>query len=94
MNTQIDFSDFKKVIDDLVARTNEKDEEWKLTIYRETNCYILEGMIDDITRRWSIEDDENDELKSHESLLREVMEYFGFPDSPERLRVIREKKEG
>ncbi len=93
---KVDFSDLKNVLDDLMARVKKDDNEWKLTIWREMNCYILEGMVDDSIRKWSIEDDEADELKSHEVLLYEVMNYFGFSGSKhdeERIKPTREKRD-
>jgi len=91
---KVDFSDFKKVLDALLVKRDEN--EWKLTISREMNCYLLEGMVEDITRKWSVEDDETDELKSHENLLWEVITYFGFGGSKwdeERIKIVREKKD-
>lgn len=91
----VDLSELKKVLDNLSALVKKDENEWKLTVWREMDCYILEGKIDDITRRWAIEDDEGDELHSHEALLYEVMSYFGFGGSKhdaERLRVMRKKR--
>lgn len=94
---KVDFSDLKKLINDLFKNAKDKENEWKLIIYREQNCYILEAKNDEIESRWAIEDDEQDELKSHEKLLWEVMNYFVFGGSKydtERIRITREKKDG
>ena len=74
---------------------------WKLEISRGENGYkcrydeeIEDGEV--IYREEYIQDDEGDELKSGEELLWYVLEYFGLGGSkhdPERLRIIREKKE-
>jgi len=71
--------------------------KWSLTITHVDNGYLLEGLSSNMGVPMSmvIEDDEEDELKSHESLLWQVMEYFNFGGSkhdPVRLRIIREKK--
>ncbi len=90
---KVDFSDLKNVLDDLMARVKKDDNEWKLTIVREQDCYILEGTAEG---KWAIEDDERDELKSHERLLWEVMDYFGFGGSKHdalRLRISRENRD-
>lgn len=81
---------------------NGPEEMWQLEITRGQNGYRL-GYYEDIgeggARVWQeeyIEDDEGDELKSGEELLWQVMNYFGFGGSkhdPERIRIIREKRE-
>ena len=67
---------------------------WKLTITREQNGYTLAGNFDADGKpfKFIIQDDEEDELKSHEELLWETMNYFAFYGSKhsERLRIIRE----
>lgn len=72
---------------------------WKLTITREQNGYTLAGNsdADGLPFKMVIQDDEKDELKSHEELLWNVTEYFNFggsKHSEERLRIIRLTKEG
>lgn len=74
----------------------------KLTIERVKNGFVLtseEGPLekgeDPIVDQSVIEDCEDDELKSGEHLLFEVMDYFNFGGSkhdPSRLRVIREPR--
>jgi len=74
---------------------------WDLHIRRGNNGYRLtyqeelgDGEI--VEREEYIEDSEGDGLKSGEELLWRVMEYFAFYGSkhdPERLRIIRVKKE-
>lgn len=71
---------------------------WQLIITRESNGYHLKTIEDqDITDRcFVIQDDDKDELKSHEELLYEVMDYFDFRGSKhdaERLRITRENGE-
>ena len=97
---EVDFSDLKEVLENLVKRVDagkdEKDWAFNLIITRESNGYVLDGLSDSWGRtRTVIEDDEVDELKSGESLLWEVMEYFGFGGSKhdrERIMVVREKQ--
>ena len=72
---------------------------WQLQIVRANNGYVLRGIFGDnpIPGEYVIQEDERDELKAHEELLWEVMEYFNFGGSKhdkERLRVTREKQEG
>ena len=99
---EVDFSDLKKVIENLIKRAEEgKDDKdywaFNLIITREGNGYVLDGVSDSGGRlRTVIEDDEVDELKSGESLLWAVMEYFGFGGSKhdrERIMVVRKKQE-
>ena len=75
---------------------------WILEITRGDNGYKLKWQEQDNEEgQYSlheeyIEDLEEDELKSGESLLWWVMEYFGFGGSKhdvERIGIIREKKE-
>lgn len=92
----IDLSDFQKEINRLIRAVKKEYERktWSLTITSEINCYILEGIIDGVHRRWSIEEDEKDALKMHQELLWDVMSYFCFSGSKhdkERIQVIREK---
>lgn len=75
----------------------EKQEEWSLKITLARNGYILEGTHDGSGLPFTevIEDDDKDDLKSHEELLWLVMEYFNFQGSKhdrERLQVVREKR--
>lgn len=78
---------------------------WQLTITRLDNGYLLKDTghndeLEEVPKEWVIEDcDEydrgDDSLKSGETLLWEVMEFFGFGGSkndPERLRIVREKQ--
>ena len=81
--------------------------DYSLTITRASNGYIL-SWDEEIettdenhpcveTQEWLIESSEGDELNEHERLLWEVMDFFGFGGSKhdaERLRIIREKKDG
>lgn len=97
MKATFDFSDLKKVIDKLVESIKEEPYEWKLTIRRLYNGYELTGVFGDSDQESKIviEDDDTDELKSHEQLLFEVMDYFDFSGSkhdPERIFVIRKKQ--
>ena len=69
---------------------------WKLIIERTENGYILTTPEngEEPEKKIVIQQDEEDELKAHELLLWEVLEYFGVYGSkhdPERLRIIREK---
>ena len=71
----------------------EATNKWKLTIERVGNGYILRSPN---ALPVVCEEDEVDELKHHEEMLRAVIEYFGFTGSKhdkERLRVIREQNE-
>ncbi len=87
---KVDFSDLKVLLEKLLFEINEP-EPWSLTISRIKNGYRLDG--DNL--HINIEDDELDDLKSHEALLGWVMEYFNFGGSkhdPVRLMVKREKQ--
>jgi hypothetical protein len=67
-------------------------QEWSLKITRVDNGYFLEG---NDGARIVIQEIEDDELREHEHLLFEVMEYFNFMGSKhdkERIRIIREPK--
>jgi len=79
--------------------------DWYLKITRASNGYVLswDEELNDAqpnyplseTKYMVIESSEGDELKDHETLLWEVMEFFGFGGSKhdeERLRIIREKR--
>lgn len=69
------------------------DEDWFLKIIRLDNGYILIGSGG---MREVVEDNERDELESHYNLLWKVMDHFNFGGSkhdPERIRIIRKKKE-
>ena len=62
---------------------------WYLRIERKTNGYVLKGS-DNFE---CVIEDTEDELKSHEELLWQVMEYFSFGGDKydkERLRIERE----
>lgn len=89
MSLQIDFSDLEETIQKLIEQVN--NPPWSVTITRIGNGYTLRGTdINDV-----IEDNENDELKSHEELLWAIMKHFNFggsKHSPERIRIIREKQ--
>ena len=67
---------------------------WQLKITHVDNGYLLEGRNDiGMPIQWVIEDNEADELASHESLLWHIMDYFSFggcKHDPIRLRVTRE----
>ena len=99
---EIDFYDLKEIIENLVKKADEgKDEKdysaFNLLITRESNGYVIDG-VSNTGGRWRkvIEDDEGDELESGESLLWEVMEYFGFGKGKhdrERIMVVRKKQE-
>jgi len=98
---EVDFSDLKEIIENLIrGDEKEKDEKecvFDLIITRESNGYVLDGVSDSGGRvRTVVEDDDVDELKSGESLLWTIMEYFNFGGSKhdkERIRVVREKQE-
>lgn len=68
--------------------------KWQLKITHVDNGYLLEGINDNgMPIQWVIEDNEADELASHESLLWNIMDYFSFggcKHDPVRLRVTRE----
>jgi len=89
----IDFSDLKRVLYDLTGQF-----QWWCFIARVGNGYFLkynEEHEAGIKESRVIEDDDQDELKSHEELLYEVMEHFNFWGSkhdPERLFIIRKKQ--
>jgi len=72
---------------------NDMNEEWKLTIKKVENGYIL---IRPNERPLVCEEDEMDELGHHERMLWAVMEYFNFSGckhDKERLRIVREQNE-
>ena len=70
--------------------------KWELRIRKAENGFILESDIDEglgVTEML-LEDDENDELKSGESLLWQVIEFFGLRTSryaKEVLTITREQ---
>ncbi len=77
--------------------TDEEDNTifpWQLKITHVDNGYLLEGIGDDgMPAQWVIEDNDTDELASHESLLWNIMDYFNFGGCKHdavRLRVTRE----
>jgi len=96
---EIDFSELKELLTKLpemvAKKKRDEQEEWSLKITRVGNGYELTGSGDSFNRAETvIEDSETDELKSHEALLFEVMEYFNFGGSrhdKERIKIIREK---
>jgi len=96
---EVDFSELKALLEklpEMIKQNREEDLDWSLTITRADNGYLLKGKSDNMgaPMTFVIEDDEQDELKSHEELLWEVMEYFSFQGSKhdkERIRVTREK---
>jgi hypothetical protein len=75
---------------------NGSAEEWGLKITRESNGYVLKGRsVEGTPITFVIEDDDRDELKSHEDLLWEIMNYFAFGGSKhdkERLKITRETR--
>jgi hypothetical protein len=75
---------------------NQDSDEWALIVCRVSNGYVLKGRSEmGISMQTVIEDDDADELKSHEQLLWEIMEYFSFTGSKhdaERIRITREKR--
>jgi len=93
--SEVDFSEFKKLVAKLpeMLKEKEKREEWSLKIVRIDNGYKLTGN-GEIIKEMVIEDSDTDELKGHEQLLWQIMEYFNFGGSkhdPERLRIVRQK---
>lgn len=66
--------------------------KWRLEIERVDNGYLLTGVSNEqgepIEFEFVIQDDGADELKSHEELLWEVMNYFGFRGSKHQNRLI------
>ncbi len=68
--------------------------KWELKITHVDNGYLLEGIGDNgMPAQWVIEDNDADELVSHESLLWNIMDYFNFGGCKHdavRLRVTRE----
>lgn len=89
MSFQIDFTDLEETIQELIGQVN--NPPWSVTITRIDNGYVLQGNNID----YAIEDNDQDELRSHADLLWKIMEYFNFGGSkhdPERIRIIREKQ--
>ena len=76
--------------------------DWKLEVIRVDNGYLIkipeeveDGKI--IEKKIVIQNDEKDEIKSHEDMLWEIMEHFSFYGSKhdkERIRVVRETHDG
>lgn len=72
---------------------------WSMKIIRVDNGYKIQLPPEskgEVAREFVIEDDDTDELKSHEELLWQVMEVFAFGGSKHdkvRLRVVRESSE-
>ena len=89
-----DLTEFKKLL--LGMEDESKIDSWQLTITRVDNGYLLEGPSEsDMPMKVVIEDSREDELKSHEFLLWDVMEYFNFGGSKhdaQRIKIIREKQ--
>lgn len=80
-------------IDPALTATERQGEAWTLTITRLDNGYLLCGKPEG--QEWVIEDSESDVLKSHESLLWEIMNYFNFGGSKhdkERLTIKRQER--
>lgn len=89
-----------------VIGMDKKDDEKKerdtlhensLIITMTDNGYLVEGISPDYGTPISFvrEEDEEDELKHHEKLLWDVIEYFGFGGSKhdkERLQIVRKKQ--
>jgi len=89
MPAYLDFSDLKETLQELIEQVS--NPPWSVTITRIDNGYTLCGTDTCAV----IEDDDNDELKSHEELLWRIIEYFNFQGSKhdaERIRVIREQQ--
>lgn len=95
---KVDFSDLKSLLEEILKKkSREEIPTYSLLIIREDNGYSLKGFSDEsgLPMTFVIEDDPQDELKSGESLLWEVMNYFSFNGSkhdPVRLRIEREKQ--
>ncbi len=71
-------------------------DTWKLVITRVDNGFVLDGRADegDAKIKWTIQDDERDELKSGEELLWTVADYFGLlggRHDKERLHICRKR---
>ena len=70
-----------------------------LKITKVDNGYFFEGSVimeDGVEEKisWVIEDSDEDELKAPETLLYDIMDYFGFAGSKhdaERIQIVREK---
>ena len=86
---EVDFSDVKRVIEQLAQKLSDERDKWELHISKEANCYLLTGKPGDYnhTITWSIEEDERDELKADKRLIYEIMDYFAIIG----LKVIKEK---
>lgn len=69
----------------------------KLLIERVHNGYLITADLNtEDERRIVLEENTDDELKAHEQLLYEIMDFFGFVGSKhdkERIRINREKQE-
>jgi len=69
---------------------------WNLTIQRVNNGYKLYSSgigEDEAPEEWVVEDVEEDDLRSHISMLYGVLEHFGVYGSKhdaERIRIVRE----
>jgi len=76
--------------------------EWSLNIIKADNGYILESFEENedgskTKKQVVIQESETDELKAHQQLLWEIMEFFNFQGSKhdsERIRIIRENQNG
>jgi len=83
-------------IDPTLNTKKDAPPEWSLKILRANNGYILYNDVE-YDPPLVIEDDESDDLKSHEELLWEVMNCFNFGGSKHdkvRLQVRRIKQKG
>ena len=73
-------------------------EGWTITIEKVGSGYILEVPVpnDELGKKWVREEDGEDELKAIETVLWDVLTYFGHYGSKhddERIRIVREKRE-
>ena len=90
------FFDIARAMEPLLKLVKDVENEWRLTIWREMDCYILEGMVETTIRKWAIEIDPCDPLESHKRLLYEVMNYFSFQGNdfdPDRIIITTEKRD-
>ena len=73
-------------------------EGWTITIEKVGSGYILEvpEPNDELGKKWVREEDDQDELKAIETVLWDILNYFGHGGSKhddERIRIVREKRE-
>ncbi len=77
-------------------RSTPMSDAWRLIISRVDNGYVIDGRADEggAKIKWTIQDDERDELRSGEELMLTIADYFallGGRYDKERLHICRRR---